>query len=518
MASRLTKHEQIRLAAEDDLLTFIRLVSPDRELGRIHEQVIRWWTRPDAGQNQLLLLPRDHQKSVLVAYRVAWELTRDPTLTFLYISATSTLAEKQLYFIKNILTSERYRRYWPEMILPDEGKREKWTNNEIIVDHPKRKTAGLKDSSIFTAGLTTTITGLHFNVAVLDDVVVKENAYSEEGRSKVESCYSLLSSIETTGAREWIVGTRYHPKDLYGVLQKQEYEVYDTHNGELIRMEPLYEVFQRQVEDQGDGTGQFIWPKQQRVSDGKWFGFDANELAKKRAKYLDKTQFFAQYYNNPNNPEGRRFDYANFQYYDQKFVKRSGGKWTFKGRRLNVYAAIDFAFSIREAADYTSIVVIGVDPDGNILVLDIDRFKTDRISEYFRHIRSLHAKWDFQKLVAEVTAGQKTIVRELKESYIKPAGLMLSIEEQRPDRRTGTKEQRIRSILEPKYDEHKVWHFEGGLCSALENELVEAHPEHDDIKDALSAAVSVSVAPKEQRTRSNVTSITFHPRFGGVAA
>jgi len=56
----------------------------------------------------MLLMPRDHQKSTLVAYRVAWEITRDPSVTVLYISATSGLAEKQLKFIKDILDHPKY--------------------------------------------------------------------------------------------------------------------------------------------------------------------------------------------------------------------------------------------------------------------------------------------------------------------------------------------------------------------------------------------------------------------------
>jgi len=78
----------IKEAAESDLLTFIKLVAPHRVLGYIHESVCRWWTREEAGDHQLLLMPRDHQKSAMIAYGVAWEITRNPSTTILYISAT----------------------------------------------------------------------------------------------------------------------------------------------------------------------------------------------------------------------------------------------------------------------------------------------------------------------------------------------------------------------------------------------------------------------------------------------
>ena len=203
--SKKTKKEEIRELAESDLYSFIRLVHPGRVLGSIHQDIIRWWNREDAYSHQLLLLPRDHQKSALVAYRVAWWITKHPETRVLYISATSNLAIKQLKFIKDILTCDIYRYYWPEMVNKQESLREKWTETEISIDHPKRKAEAVRDPTIFTAGLTTTITGLHFDVAVFDDVVVPDNAYTEEGREKVRAQYSQLASIECTEAVQWAV-------------------------------------------------------------------------------------------------------------------------------------------------------------------------------------------------------------------------------------------------------------------------------------------------------------------------
>ena len=354
-----SKIDQIREAAEADLVKFIRLVHPQRILGHVHEEVIGWWTRKEAKSHQLLLLPRDHGKSALVAYRVAWEITRNPSVRILYISSTSNLATKQLKFIKDILTSDIYRRFWPDMVNLEESKREKWTETEIAVDHPIRKQEAVRDPTVFTAGLTTSITGLHCDIAVMDDVVVKENAYTEEGRSRTETQYSLLSSIEGADAREWVVGTRYHPKDLYNSMLEMSVDQYDE-EGNIDGTENLYEIFERQVEDIGDGTGNFLWPRQQRY-DGKWFGFDRNILAKKRSQYLDKTQFRAQYYNDPNDYGSASIKRDCFQYYDPKFLNRNNGKWFYKTNRLNIFASVDFAFSLSKRADYTSIVVIGVD-------------------------------------------------------------------------------------------------------------------------------------------------------------
>lgn len=507
--------QEIREAAEADLATFIKLVSPGRMLGSVHEELCLWWEREDAKTHQLTLLPRDHGKSAMVAYRVAWYITKDPTLRILYISATANLAQKQLSFIKGILTSPVYKRYWPEMVHDDEGKREKWTMSEIAVDHPKRKEEGVRDPTIFTGGLTTSLTGLHCDIAVLDDIVVYENAYTGEGREKVKSQYSLLSSIEGANAKEWVVGTRYHPKDLYSELLEMAEDIYDD-EGEIVGSEPIYEIFERAVEDAGDGTGQFLWPRQRR-SDGKFFGFDRQVLAKKRAQYLDKTQFRAQYYNDPSDPDTRPVDYDKFQYYQKEHLTNNGGSWYYRDRKLNVFAAIDFAYSTKKRADYTAIVVIGVDFENNVYVLDIDRFKTDKISEYFSHLLDMINKWDFRKLRAEVTAAQAAIVKELKESYIKPNGLMLKVEEHKPTRHQGTKEERMAAILEPRYDNLSIYHYRGGNCQLLEEELVTNNPPHDDIKDALASCIETAVKPSTNSSNKKMNNVVYHARFGGVS-
>ena len=505
-----------RKLAEASLVEFINLVHPKRFLGNIHRDVISWWTSSNAKNHQLLLLPRDHMKSALIAYRCVWELTRDPTLRILYISSTSNLATKQLKFMKDILTSDTYRLYWPDMIEKEDTKREKWTEREIAVDHPKRKEESIRDPSIFTAGLTSNIVGMHCDIAVLDDVVVTSNAYTEEGREKVKDQYSLLSSIETVNAKEWVVGTRYHPLDLYSNLIEMVVDEFDS-EGNVKNTESLFDVKEHAVETAGDGTGEFLWPRCQRT-DGKWFGFNQEELAKKRSQYLNKVHFRAQYYNDPHDIDSSPIKRDLFQYYDTNHLSRRDYAWFYRRERLNVVAAVDFAYTTGKRSDYTSIVVLGCDGLNNYYILEIDRFKTDKISEYFQHILKLYEKWGFRKIRCEVSTAQSVIVKDLKENYIRPHGLSLSVDEYRPTRWQGSKEERIMAILEPRYANHQIWHYQAGNIQVLEEELMFTNPAHDDVKDALASAVDFAVPPMNifAIKKNQERPLHYHARFGGV--
>jgi len=284
--------------------------------------------------------------------------------------------------------------------------------------------------------------------------------------------------------------------------------------GDIIGRKKVWDIIEFAVEVDDE----FIWPRTIRPSDGKAFGFNRQVLAKIRAEYEDRTQFFAQYYNNPNDPGSNRISHDKFQYYDRKFLKQRGGSWYFKDRRLNVYASIDFAYSLSKKADDSAIVVIGIDSDGMIYILDIAVFKTDRVSGYFKELASLHSKWEFNKLRAEVTVAQVVIVKDLKD-LMKENGMSVNVDEYRPSRKEGTKEERIASVLEHRYDKGVIWHYKGGYSEVLEEQLVLARPAHDDIKDALASAISIAVKPKGSRGDSDMVRKThiFNSRFGGVA-
>ena len=165
-------------------------------------------------------------------------------------------------------------------------------------------------------------------------------------------------------------------------------------------------------------------------------------------------------------------------------------------------------------------VVVGVDSNSNYYVLDISRFKTDQISEYFKEVLSLTVRWSFRKVRAEVTAAQSVIVQALKEQ-IRQHGISLSIEEYRPNRTQGSKEERIAAVLLPRYENGQIWHYQGGNCQVLEEEIVLQNPAHDDVKDALASCISFAIAPSGSRSRAHEISTFWkehtNTRFGGIS-
>lgn len=512
-SERERQKQLIKESAESDLFTFAQLVNPHRIYGQIHEDVMRWLTRPDAYRNQLILLPRGHQKSHIAALWCAWYITKNPDTTILYASATDKLAINQLYAVKQILDSDIYKRYWPDMVNPEEGKREKWSEMSIIVDHPKRHEEKVRDPTVSVASVGSNIVGLHTDVVVFDDIVVPGNAYTQQGRETVESAYSQFSSVLNPGGITKAVGTRYHPNDIYNRMQEEQIPQFDEETGDIIEYQDLWETFETPVET----DGLFLWPRTKHPKTGRWEGFNNNILAEIKTKYKDKAHFYSQYYNDPNDPESHRLSRDRFQYYERKYLEHELGVWYFKEKRLNVFAAMDVAWTTQNVSDFTAIVVIGVDDEGFIYILDLDRFKTSDFATYYEKVIDLHHRWNFKKIRVETNSGGKLVAEELQ-NYIRRNGDKLTVEGKATINQEGKKWERHAATLEPMYQNKEIFHFKGGLTNILEDEIVLERPPNDDLEDALCAAVEIAKpAPKglKNKTHENSNIVPMHSRFGG---
>lgn len=506
--SHLTRtQKETKDVAMADLGAFSSLVLPQYCFGHCHKDLMRYLMSEES--NQLVLWPRAHLKSTLIAIWAAWKIINQPDVTILYVSATAELAELQLGLIKQILESPTVQKYWPGLINERIIDRTKWSEGKISVDHWLRKAEAIRDPSIKAIGINGTVTGQHYDVILLDDLVNDENSETKTERDKVSRKFSFLSSVINDAGITKAVGTRYHPQDLYDEMIDMTVDIFDEY-GNVIATESLFTVTQAVVEE----NGQFLWPRQKR-KDGRWFGFDFGVLATKKAKYNKNiAAFYSQYYQDPSDPETQRI--GNFNYYDPEKLTYYQRRWYYgENNPLNVYAAIDFASTIRKKSDYTAIVVIGIDPRSTIYVLDLIRLKTDKISDMHKALEDAYIKWRWKKLRAETSGQQNLIVEQIKDNN-KKIGLRYQVEKISP---VTEKIVRIMNNLEPLYDAGEILHRRGGNWETLEHELSSEKPAHIDLADAEASAVEIAKPPVDMGCMNQATKnpLKFHSKFGGVA-
>jgi len=514
---------------EYDLFKFAKLVNPYYLYGDIHEEVFSWLGDPEANERQLILLPRGHLKSHCIAVYCCWRITYEPWSTVVYLASQDDLAKVQLHAIKQMMTSDIYTMYWPEMFTEHKINRRKkergtWSSYAFDVDHPARRERGIRDHTMIIKTVKGNAQGLHSDGLIFDDVVVPQFADSAVGRKELSNALGYYSSILNPGGWIKAVGTRYHPDDAYQSMVDAKTPIWNEELQDYIGEEKTWHVMEHVVEDSPNrsGVGTYLWPRTQSPLDDKWYGFNPRELARIRADYTAHSglvNFYAQYYNDPNDVGTERIHRDKFQYYDPKNILVRDGKVFYKSKQLKVYAAMDVAWSEAAKSDFTAIAVVGVDSDNFVYVLGLDRFRTSDFLVYYERIAALYRDWFFKDLIVETNAAGSLVAQEV-EKFIRRDGISLSVQRRAANHRTHNKDERWAAVLEPRYNSKGVFHSRGGLTEVLEEELISARPRNDDLKDALCAAISISKPPVARRIIDPGTTYDRSPkvvvgRFGG---
>lgn len=512
--------DEVRQRCKEDCFFFAQIMNPERYYGELHENMYAEFSNLDQ-LDVLELTPRDHQKSHCLAVWCAWYITKNPSHTIAYISANSDLSVYQVGVIKEILESETYRELFPETlnwVRQSDGTWKhipeyKWSELEFRTAHPARK--GVREPTVKATSVGSTVTGFHFNVLALDDLVTQKNYNSEVERAKVARTYSEFATVATTGSLTRVVGTRYHEKDLYKAVLENETMVLFDDEGNVTGEKKLFKINCREVEDRGDGTGHFLWARKQ-MPNGEWYGFDRQELARKKAKYsANLEQYYAQYYNNPNHVSLAKFDRELFQYFKPSALTRLEGNWYLKRKKLSITVAMDIAYTSGNTSDWTAIVVVGQDEDGTFYVLDLNRIRTSDYSKIYNLVFDMQDKWDFRKIHVETNAGGKMIAEGLKRESTRMSRF-LAIHQHNRTRHEGTKDERIAQWLDPIYHNQAIYHCQTGLIALLEEELLLTNPPHDDLKDTLASAIENARKPAKMAHQTKVVPIRRHKRFGGI--
>jgi len=153
---------------------------------------------------------------------------------------------------------------------------------------------------------------------------------------------------------------------------------------------------------------------------------------------------------------------------------------------LVYYAAADFAISEKEKADYTAIMVAGMDPEGFLWVVDLryGRWDSEQIIE---ELISVQKAYDPQVFTFETEKIDKAIGPFL-EKRMRDANVFLNIDKVTP---TKSKTQRGRSIQgmvksrSVRFDKQASWYpdLEGQLLTISNSG---PRGKHDDYFDAFS--------------------------------
>jgi hypothetical protein len=189
---------------------------------KLHRQMAKYL---ESDEDYLLLYPRLHMKTTWAKFSMIQRLLVNPLVRQGLWSRTSGLVRKELANIKILLCNPRIRQLFPDLI-PDPGKNfngwEKSTADVLTVYRPKDLGTIPQENQIEVWGVEATVVGHHYDVHYYDDVLDRRTVATQEQIEKLMEWWQHIQAIRELTAIEKMIGTRYHMRDLYGMVIQEK--------------------------------------------------------------------------------------------------------------------------------------------------------------------------------------------------------------------------------------------------------------------------------------------------------
>ena len=216
----LTQLEDEALArARTDICAFILYVMRHERTGRKIKlaPIHRTWHQLADEYDRLVLwsFAESGKTFGLSVARTLFMLGRDPTLQFAIVSNTTGMAAKIANQIADYIeNSEQLHEVFPHLVPnPDRP----WNSEQLTVMRPTLS----KDPSVNTLGVGSNTQGARLDVAILDDVLNRENTRTAYMRAGLLDWYlKTITGRMTERGRIIAIGNTFHPEDLLHTFAK----------------------------------------------------------------------------------------------------------------------------------------------------------------------------------------------------------------------------------------------------------------------------------------------------------
>ena len=396
--------------ARDDLLAFVMLMNPSFSIGPHHRVLCDELMKIANNENDRLMVfvaPRSSKSLITSTYFPAWALGKNPYWQEIAVSHSDDLATRFGRAIRDIINTPQYKAIFPQTNIRKDNR----AANSWSLQH-KGKDAG----SFLAAGSGSGIAGFGAHLAIIDDPISEQDAFSKTRRESLNDWYaSGLRTRLMPGGKIVIVMTRWHERDLSGHLLAMEDSSPMSDKWEVVRIPALntteslekLEKARKKLVKQGYLSqkytnlelGKSFWPEAD-VENG--FCWTTEEIIRTKNN-TPPFKFDALYGQAPSAEEGNIIKLDWWQNWDNpsppdcEYIIQS---W-------------DTAFSTRSTADYSAVTTWGVFSSGlevpNLILLGAEKGRWDFPTLREKAVSKYHEHNPDSVLIEKKASGQSLI-------------------------------------------------------------------------------------------------------------
>lgn len=350
-----------RRKSRESLVSFYSYTNPAYTIAKHHEFIAEKLERVSRGEVRRLIIeaPPRHSKTVLSSIALpSWFLGKHPDREVISVSYNIEYARDVGRLVRNTVTSPEYLNIFPQFQIAEDSR----SVGRWHTVHGGGYTA---------TGIGGSLTGRGAHLIIIDDPIKnQQDADSKLVREKVFQFYkSVLYTRLAPGGSIVIVNTRWHSLDLTGQLLDEALNDPNADQWERVSLPAIAER-----DDQlHRKPGEALWPERFNVETLEQIRIALSAQEGPRA-------WLCLYQQKPIEEQGVYFRRDWFKFYNYTEIKDKITQQELSHRAssyFHIYCASDYAVDTASTGDYTVHIVAGVDPHGDLYILDLWRERAD---------------------------------------------------------------------------------------------------------------------------------------------
>lgn len=425
-----------------------------------------------AWKRKILYIPRIHFKTTVGSIsKPLHNLALDSEWSTLWVHENADkAAEEILYPVKqHIRHNQLYRACYPEVCPDDFNSADlRWHTYAADVKRPQGYTGPI---AFQVMGIEGTPEGKHRREVIFDDVFARKASQSPAIAQAVFKFFRTASSLLKKPGEDYITlyGTRWHMQDLLDHIIRNVGAVLLDQDGTAVKDittgptgKPVYLAWVRSWKNE---SGEAIFPE----------NFTPDVIEQLRAEH-GSFEFAMQYENNPIDPGNTTVNPLNLRYYEHADVgvslydplKNEYGK-PITREMVDCIVIMDPAIGSKEHHSSTALLVLWITSDRRIIVREAiartNWHKTTRAKIYegdpnvlgwLDQLFAWQKEYQPRTVYFESVAYQKVIGYDIRERNWDEE-FPIIVEEVKLGGRAASKDTRIRSVLQPATESHRLY-------------------------------------------------------------